>query len=118
MKTEKRKVTIEQEVYIAFDGQEFYDESACAGHEVKLLNITLDCYDSRFRKTTFDHCVYANLITSDDVQTAIRICDYWGATTKGLIEPGLYMYNDYDNTWLNLDSLITHIRGGSHNDQD
>lgn len=113
MRTELREVTIEQTVYIADDGKEFTDEEDCADYEFNLLEKTLDIYNSRYEKADdVESCHIANLRTSADVKNFIKACDLYGITDDGIDGPGLYMYGDYGDIWVNLDDVILNIRGG------
>lgn len=112
MKTEIREVTVKQEVYIADDGTEFMDEEECMDHDFYLLEQTLDMYNSDcIRVANAESCHIANLRTRDEVKTFIKACEVYGIVDDGINSPGLYMYG-YNDVWVNLDKVISRIRGG------
>lgn len=115
MRTEYREVTFKQEVYIAEDGREFTDEDDCEAYDIKLIENSLKFYDNSYEKSDVDSCVYFHAITEEDVERAIKVCEYYGITREGLYKPGLYMFADTlyrKEAWVNLDEVIFHIRGG------
>ena len=112
MKTETRVVTIEQEVYIAFDGTEFTCEDDCEGYEYKLLEKRLQCYDHNCAKCGFDICTYVKLVTEEDVNNLIEVCNYCSIKTDGIKEPGILMYT-HDGKWLDITRVVANIYGGS-----
>lgn len=108
MKTEIRKVTVEQEVYIADDGTEFEDEDDCRSYEFELIEQSLEMYDHTFEKCyNFDECFYARLNTPEDVRKFIELCGWNDITKKGVRKPGVYMYGDRDDTWINISEIIS-----------
>lgn len=114
MKTETRKVTIEQTVYIADDGREFMSEDACTDYEFELLEKTFNCYDGTYNKSKPEDCTYIDLPTAEDVERFKQYCDIMDLIDDGLDTPGLYMFdNRYyaKEHWLNLDEVIVCIRG-------
>lgn len=114
MRTEIRKVTVEQEVYIAIDGKEFDDEDDCKNHDIEILTESIKCYDENYNEVNnIEGATYVHLVTKKDVETALTICDGDGITCEGFEKPGLYMYNYHRHEWLNLDDVIFHIRGGA-----
>lgn len=117
MKTEYREVTVKQEVYIAEDGREFRDIEECKEHELHLLENSINMYDAEYKKTDFDSCIYAHLITEDDVERFKKLCthQYYRMSTSGIDKPGIYMLDNCsitNNSWVNLDEVIFNIRGG------
>lgn len=116
MRTEIRKVTVEQEVYIANDGREFTDEDECTDYEFNLVEKTLTYYDIECQKTDDVHkCMIINLITDSDVENFKLVCDVCDIPVEGIGGPGLYIYNEYkyEGGWLDVDEIISKIRGGS-----
>lgn len=115
MKIKKKKVEVTQIVYIADDGTEFENKDDCEEYETRKLGEGLNCYNSDFNKVGFEECIYINLITEEDVETAKRLCDYYSVTDNGLDKPGVYRYIDEycdSEQWLSLDDVIFYIRGG------
>lgn len=120
MKTEYREVTINRPVYIAEDGTEFSDREDCIDHEYKLLEQSLNCYNCDYEKTGVETCEYVDLATDEDVKKFIQVCEYIGVSSDGVNKPGLYMFVDNyykKDPWVNLDDVISHIRGGLTDDQ-
>lgn len=114
MKTETRKVTIEQTVYIADDGREFMNEDECTDYEFGLLEKTFNCYDGKYNNASPEDCVYIDLPTVEDIERFKRYCDVSDIIDDGIDKPGLYMFDDknYINEyWLNLDEVMVRIRG-------
>ena len=119
MKIETKSITIERPVFIADDGREFVDREDCEAHEMELLEKDIRFYDADFNESSVDSCLYVNLVTWEAVGNCQKIFDYYGISTKGIGEPGLYMYTDtypVRDYWVNLDVIISKIRGGT-NDQ-
>lgn len=119
MRTETKSITVERPVYIAEDGREFADRDDCVAYEMDLLVKDIRFYDTDFNKSNADSCLYIDLVTWTDVGNCQKVFDYLGISTKGIGEPGLYMYTDeYPvRDWVNLDDIIFKIRGGAKNDQ-
>lgn len=103
MRTETRKVLVEQEVYIAEDGKEFTEEDECIAHEYHILESKLKLYSSKFQRTNVDHCWYAVLENDIDVNSFKKVCNYQGITFVGITKPGIYMYND--RQWVPISEL-------------
>lgn len=115
MKTETKEITVSRTVYIADDGREFVDRDDCEGYEMKLLEKSIACYNDKFEKTSFETCTYVVLVTDQDVENIELVCEYFGYCAEGFDGPGLYMYYDgysKNEHWINLDEVISHIRGG------
>ena len=112
MKTEIRKITVEQEVYIAEDGKEFEDADECEGYEMSILANRLDMYTHRCVKTnSVTNCWYVKLNTEDEASMFKRLCDFDGVSCKGIDKVGTYMYTEggygYGNeAWTNLSEII------------
>lgn len=115
MKTETRKVTVEQEVYIANDGQEFDNEDDCLSHERDLLEEKLEFYGFDLWESDFENCVYVKTTTKEDVQNLITLAEMEGVTLKGIEvdEPGIYMYESRSDGWTNITKVIDIINGGN-----
>lgn len=113
MKIEVREVKVMQEIYIADDGKEFDDYDDCMDHERELEKSKIAMYDrDRNRITDFDACIYVNLITGSDVDTFIWLCASEACTAHGINKPGIYMWDNYYEVWVNLDQVMIDIRGG------
>ena len=116
MKTELRKVTVEQEVYVACDGKEFLDAYDCERYEYDLIEKKLHCYDSKCRPCDFDACTYVKIITREDYENLVSCCSYLGITRKGLTESdGVFMYDD--KGWINITEVISNIYGGTYENE-
>ena len=112
MRTETRKVLVEQEVYIAEDGKEFTRQFDCERHEYHISTLALRMYDSDGRRTTsWDNSWYVDLETNDDFDAFMRVSDFEGSIIEGIDpnEPGIYAYNDDSQKWINISKLINNI---------
>lgn len=118
MKTELREITIQRPVFIADDGTEFDSENACGAYEIDCLEKTLKCYEEDYTESNIESCSFVDLTTDEDVETFKTVCDFHGVVSDGVDKPGLYMFDDTyrDSTWVNLDEVISNIRGVT-NDQ-
>lgn len=117
MKTEYKEVTVKQKVYIAEDGKEFTDADDCEEYELHLLEDSVNMYDAKYEKTDFESCIYAHLITEEDVEHFKELCNhrYYRMSDSGIDKPGIYILDNCsitDKSWVNLDEVIFHIRGG------
>lgn len=113
MKVETRKVTVEKYIYIANDGKEFYDESACEIYEMNLVEKTIEFYDSDFEKSDLESCTYVVLKTPEEIEALKDLCRYYGISNKGISEKtGIYMYYDRGDTWKNISYAVDRIRTG------
>ena len=101
MKIEIKKVTIEQEIFIAEDGTEFFMEDSCEAYEISLKEKSIKCYDRRFEKTNVESCEYVKLDDSKAVDLLIEICRWHGIGVKGLDAPGIYAFDNHDG-WINI----------------
>lgn len=119
MKIETREVTVTKNVYIAADGREFDNDVDCEDYEFKLLENSLLCYDCEYDRTTIERSTFVNLVTDDDVRNFKIASGIVDSSVDGISGPGLYMYvDDYTlGRWVNLDEVISRIRGGVQNDQ-
>ena len=115
MKIEKREVVVTKEVFVAFDGMEFDNQDDCMDHEYRITEAKLSFYDYKFKKSILDECAYARLDTEEDVKLMISLCDYQGIVSKGIVNPGVYIYVDRGDYWINMSEAIKHICGGSKN---
>ena len=119
VRTEIRKVTIEQEVYIASDGKEFLDEGDCLSHDYNLLEQKLNLYTANFEEAcSIDECIYAALKTEEDVDIFKQCCDYIGIDATGVERPGMYMYIEHAYfrspvIWINLNETLDKLEGNS-----
>ena len=117
MKKEFREVTIKQEVYIADDGREFMDEEDCEEYEFKCLEQSLKLYNCKCKKVnSVDECHIANLVTTDDVKNFIKACDIYDVDSDGIDMPGVYIYDGFNDIWLNIEGVLLRIKGGVEND--
>ena len=115
MKIEKREVVVTKEIFIAVDGKEFNTEDACREHEYDINESKLAFYDRNFKKSTLDACTYVRLDTKEDVKLMLSLCDYQDITDIGIEDPGVYIYVDRGDYWINMSEAISHICGGSEN---
>lgn len=121
MKTETRKVTVEQEVYIAEDGTEFEDLDECEAYETRLIGKHLIMYTFAHDPTdSVEDCWYVKLDTREAVSDFISLCRYEEVSPEGLQEPGVYMYTEgcygrRNNTWTNIAKIFDILNGGTQN---
>lgn len=112
MRTETRKVLVEQEIFIANDGMEFTRQFDCERHEYSTSMSALRMYDTDGQRTTsWDNCWYVDLETKDDLDAFMMVSDFEGSITNG-IDPnvlGIYMYNDAEQVWINVNKVINNI---------
>lgn len=121
MKTETRKVTIEQTVYISDDGREFTNEDDCTDYEFELLEKTFNCYDDKYNKSRPEDCKFIDLPTVEDIERFKQYCDVMELIDEGLDKPGLYVFSEIDychDRWINLDEVMVRIRGEKKEDTD
>ena len=93
MKTIKRKVLREEEIYIARDGKEFDDEGECLDYENELNIKSIEAYDEEFNKTDFEGAAYVVIRSDEEIEFIAEVCEYNGWTSEGLDEVGLFHYN-------------------------
>lgn len=106
MTRKTKKVTVEQEVYIACDGTEFEDEDDCIAYEVELTEAKFEMYNHLLHKVdSISECYYVCLNSADNVNQFIDCCKYYGITTNGIRRPAIYAYDDRDS-WINLNSVM------------
>lgn len=75
MRTETRKVTVEQEVYIAEDGKEFDNDGDCECYEARLAGKRLKMYTHKYTKTdTVEDCYLVKLNSWVDAEDFIKLC--------------------------------------------
>lgn len=114
MRTETREVLVKKEIYIADDGKEFEDEEDCLDYEFDKVKGELTYYDAALDEIDEpDECVFVDLRTEKDVKLCKHVFDVYGVHDGGIDEPGLYMWWETEQQWMNLDWLINHIRGGA-----
>ena len=112
MRTELRKVTVEQEVYIANDGKEFDDEDDCQAYEATCLSQTLKMRNYVGVKTNnLDNCQAVKLDRVSDIMSFVALCKYEGISCTGIVEPGVYMYTEgrygsANEAWTNISKII------------
>lgn len=122
MKTDIRKVTIEQEVYIAEDGAEFDDANDCECYEARLVGKRLKMYTSRYVKTdTVENRYLVKLDSWTDAKDFIELCRFDGINSKGIAGPGVYLYiegtySGGKEAWTNISEIISKVEEAS-NDQ-
>ena len=109
MKVETRKVTVEQNVYIAEDGKEFDDKDECENYEFRLIEKSLKFYTRKFEECDLESCTYVYLRTDDEVLKLIRLCDLDGITTECLDSVGTYVYDNHIDRWINMSAAIARI---------
>lgn len=120
MRVETRKVTIEEEVYIADDGTEFDDKEECETHELlekgsQLLMIDYRGYDT----DSIDDCWAVNLRSFVETETFVALCKYSDISAKGVEGPGVYIYTEgtYGNrndAWTNISTIMNALNGGNN----
>ena len=112
MRTEEREVLVKKTVYIADDGREFDDEDDCLNYECDAIEEQLKgyCYDHKLNEISVDRCEIAYLPTEMLVKAFIRVCDDYGCVTEGIAETGIYMYSDYAEGWINLDTIASQLK--------
>ena len=110
MRVETKKVTIEQEVYIAKDGKEFFSEDSCEQYEMELNLKSLKMWDRHFEETNdLDTCYYVRLATKEDIRDMISACKWSCITIKGIEDVGTYIW--VDEQWINLDEVCKKLGG-------
>lgn len=115
MKKETRKVTVEQEVYIAEDGKEFDDEDDCLSHERDLLEEKLEFYKRDLTNGTLENCSYVYVKSAEDVANLLTLCDMDGIAISGLSnKPGVYMYSNRGDYWINISEVVDTITRGEN----
>jgi len=110
MRIEKRKVTIEKEVYIASDGTEFENEDLCEGHEYTLIENRLRFYDKEYRRCSLDVCDYVYLTSKEEISDLLSLCAWTGITSQGIESEGLYLWHDEE--WINISEPVKKILEG------
>lgn len=122
MKTETRKVTVEQKIYIAEDGKEFDDDGDCACYEARLAGKRLKMYTHKYTKTdTVEDCYLVKLDNWVDAEDFIKLCSLDGFSFKGIAGPGVYLYvegtySGGKEAWTNISEIISKVEEVS-NDQ-
>lgn len=113
MRIETKKVTIEQKVYIAKDGKEFFSEDSCEQYETKLIEQSLQMWDHKFEKTDeLDACYYIRFATKEDIRDFIVACKWYGIAIDGIKDVGLYTYVEgRKDNWLNLTEVMEKLGG-------
>lgn len=109
---ERRKIEIEKEIYIAPDGKEFESEDECEEYEPRLSTKSTIMYDHKFNKTNdLDACHYVRLPSPAAVNAFLKLCAYDGIYTRGIDQPGLYMYVEgtygAGEAWSNLSEILS-----------
>lgn len=96
-----KKVEIEQDFYVAYDGTEFEDEDECAYYEDEQKRSTLLCFDCEMKKCNFEDAEWVVVRSMDDMQNIIETCDFNGWVSDGICEDGLYCRSafDYYHSW-------------------
>lgn len=111
---ERRKMTVEKEIYIAPDGKEFDDEVECEEYELRLTEKSIRMYDYQLHKTDeLDSCMYVKLSSLAEVNAFLKCCAYYGISSKGIENPGLYMYVEgtygASDSWTNLSEILSKL---------
>lgn len=120
MRVETRKVTIEEEVYIAEDGTEFDDREDCEAHEILEKGRELPMIDYRGYETeSIDECWAVNLRSLSEVKAFVDVCKYSDISSRGVTGPGMYIYTEgtygaRNNAWTNISEIINTLNGGSN----
>ena len=112
MRTEIRKVVVEEEFYIATDGTEFDDEDDCRAYEVTKAceNIKMLNYHG-VKTNNVDNCQVVKLDNLDEIMSFIAVCKFEGISHRGIDAPGVYLYCEgsygSDNeAWVNISKLV------------
>jgi hypothetical protein len=113
MKIEQRKITINQDVYVATDGTVFADKYECQEYETKKLEKELDMYGADYTKCdSLNTCIYVKLITRDQISRFTTACGHYDISTDGVKGPGIYMYNGrLRGAWINLTEVVNKLNG-------
>lgn len=115
MKISTKKITVEQEIYIADDGTQFDDIDECEAYEMRLEGERLDMYTYEYVRTSvINDCWYAKLDTNEEVSAFINLCKFDGVSSEGIEKVGLYMYTEggygrSKEAWTNLSEVIKRI---------
>ena len=121
MKIETRKITVEQEVYIAEDGKEFDNEDECRSYEHQLIGRRLAMYSYQCAEIdSVTCCRYVKLDTPDQVAEFMVLCIDGRVSIRGIEEPGVYIYTegtygDSKTAWINMSKVIDIMNGGKQN---
>lgn len=110
MKIDYREVTIKKPVYIADDGKEFDNEEDCMDHEFDIFNESFRCFNSKYEKSNVETCAFVDVPTEKSVKHFIKVCDTLGITADGVDKPGIFMYSDYGNSWINLEDTLARFK--------
>lgn len=109
MRTEFRKVTVDQQVYIAEDGKEFTDHTKCRNHEIYLLEQVVELYTDEFERCDLHTATFLNINNAEDVKNFKLLSNYCGMTDKGIDDtPGVYMWN---NGWIKISYFVERVKG-------
>ena len=120
MKKEIRKVTVEKEIYIAYDGTEFDDPDDCEVHEILEKASAINMIDYRgFKTTSIDDCWAVNLRSFVETENFIALCKYCDVSSKGVEGPGMYIYTEgtygaRNDAWTNISTIMEALNGGSN----
>lgn len=118
MKVETRKITVEEEVYIAEDGTEFDDREECETHELLAKGEKLSMVDYRgFETPNIDECWAVNLRNFVETVIFLDLCKYSDISSKGVDGPGVYIYTEGtygsgNDAWTNISTIIEALNGG------
>ena len=110
MKIETREVTVTKKVYIAEDGEEFFNESECEAHEMDLIASRIRMYDSDLDRTDdAGHCIYVKLATEGEVEEFKKLLDCYGYIRDGIEKPSIYLYIDEWSEWIDIKKVARAI---------
>lgn len=111
MTTKTKKVAVTTTVYIACDGKEFDDRDDCVNYEFQLKEKQLLFFDSKLFPSNLDNCTYIYIRTEAELEILQELCDFSDISCVGLIDgPGVYMYEDRRDKWLNISKTIDKIK--------
>lgn len=110
MKEITKTVTVEKIIYVAEDGTEFDNRYDCQRYEAKLWEDSLIFYDNTFEKSNLEECTYICILSHEDYNALVKLCDFEGISSKGIEDkPGIYMYEERRDGWINISEAITRI---------
>lgn len=118
MRIESKEVTVVKNIYISDDGKEFHDEDACLNHEFNIRKkmVSEYCYDVHCNKSTIDECVIVYLPDDEAVKAFVSVFDTCGLVYYGIDKPGLYIWTECGDNWVNVDEVKARIKGGQTNE--
>ena len=95
-----KKIEVEQEFYVAYDGTEFNDEDECAYYEDEFRRTKILCYDSNMKKCDFEDAEWVVVRNDEDFNNIADTCEFNGWDYAGICENGIYNRSAYGwNEW-------------------